>query len=103
MTAATAVRVRLPAHLQELAGSGREVEVELAETPTLAAVLDSLERRHPPLRGTIRDPGTRARRAYIRYFACGQDLSDEPPDSPLPDCVASGSEPLRVVGAIAGG
>jgi molybdopterin synthase sulfur carrier subunit len=98
------IRVALPSHLRTLAGTGPEVRVRVeAGVPTLADVLDALERAHPPLRGTIRARGDGARRPYIRYLACGEDLSHEPAGSPLPEAVARGAEPLRVVGAIAGG
>ncbi len=98
------VRVVLPAHLRTLAGVGSgDVLLELEEPATIRAVLDALEARHPTLRGTIRDHVTQKRRAFIRFFACEEDLSHEPPDAPLPDAVAAGTEPLYVVGAIAGG
>ncbi len=100
------VRVHLPGHLRELAGTGGpEVAVSPAagSEATLAAVLDALEARYPVLRGTIRDPGSGERRAYMRYFACGEDLSLRDPGEALPGPVAAGEEPLRVVGAIAGG
>ena len=98
------IRVVLPAHLRTLArvGSG-DVLLEVPGQPTLRTVLDTLEARYPTLRGTIRDHLTLKRRAYIRFFACEEDLSHEPPDAPLPDAVVSGQEPLYVVGAIAGG
>ena len=82
---------------------GREVELEVAAPVTLQSVLDALEARYPMLCGTIRDHGTKQRRAFLRFFACEEDLSNDPPDSPLPDAVASGKEPLLIVGAIAGG
>ena len=97
------IRVILPYHLQNLARAGREVEVEVEGTVTQRAVLDALERQYPVLRGAIRDHVTQQRRPFIRFFACGQDLSHEPTDDPLPDAVAKGSEPFRVVGAMAGG
>lgn len=97
------VRVILPHHLRSLAGTGAEVAVEVDEPVTIAAVLDALEARHPALRGTIRDHGTGARRAFIRYFALGEDLSHEPPDTVLPGPVVEGAEPFRILGAIAGG
>ncbi len=93
----------LPSHLRALAGTGAEVRVSVPGAPTIAAVLDALERDHPALRGTIRDRDGGARRPYMRYLACGEDLSHVPPESLLPDAVARGAEPLRVVGAIAGG
>jgi len=97
------VRVALPAHLRTLARVGGEVEVEVEGAVTQRSVLDALEAGYPVLRGTIRDHVTLRRRAFLRFFACQQDLSLEPADSPLPAAVASGSEPLLVVGAIAGG
>ncbi|MEK7324031.1 MAG: MoaD/ThiS family protein [Chloroflexota bacterium] len=97
------IRVVLPHHLRTLARVGREVELRLEGPTTLGAVLDALEAQYPVLRGTIRDHVTQQRRAFIRFFACGQDLSHEPPDSPLPDAVVTGTEPFRVVGAMAGG
>jgi sulfur-carrier protein len=99
----SAVRVVLPSHLRTLAGTGAEVVVEVPGDPTIAALLDALERAHPQLGGTVRDRRTGVRRAYMRYFACGRDLSHEPPGTPLPDAVVSGAEPFAVVGAIAGG
>jgi molybdopterin synthase sulfur carrier subunit len=95
------IRVALPAHLRTLARVNGEVEP--GAEPTLGAVLDALENQYPVLRGTIRDHHTRRRRPYVRYFACEQDLSHEPLDTPLPDAVINGSEPLLVVGAMAGG
>ena len=97
------IRVRLPAHLRNLAGVGREVEIEVEPPVSAAAILDALEARYPVLRGTIRDHVTHERRAYLRYFACMQDLSHEPPDQLLPEEVVSGKEPFIVLGAIAGG
>ena len=98
------IRVELPAHLRTLAGvSGHEAKIELAGPPTISAVLDALEAAYPMLRGTIRDQVTQQRRAFLRFFACQMDLSHEPPDAPLPDAVASGAEPLIVLGAVAGG
>ena len=97
------IRVSLPNHLRRLAQVAEEVEVEVAGPATQRSVLDALEERYPMLRGTIRDHGTQQRRPFMRFFACEQDLSHEPPDQPLPDAVASGAEPLMVVGAIAGG
>lgn len=99
----TTVRVSLPPHLRRLAGVEGEVRLEVADGPRIRDVLDALEARHPVLRGTIRDHGTGERRAFIRYFASGRDLSHDPPDAPVPGPVASGAEALRVVGAIAGG
>ena len=99
----TTVTVAIPGHLRTLAGVGSQITVEVAEQPTIASVLDAVEAAYPVLRGTIRDHGTLKRRAFMRYFACEQDLSHEPPDTPLPAAVASGTEVFRVVGAIAGG
>src|SRR5258708_22867355 len=97
------IRVILPQHLRTLAHVGREVTVDVQGQTTLRSVLDALEARYPMLRGTIRDHVTLERRPFLRFFACEEDLSHEPPDSPLPDAVASGAEPLVVLGAIAGG
>ena len=95
--------VVIPHHLRTLAGVGREVTLELEGPVTQRAVLDALEARFPMLQGTMRDHTTLKRRAFIRFFACGQDLSHESPDAPLPEAVASGAEPFMVVGAMAGG
>jgi hypothetical protein len=97
------MRVALPAHLRTLARVDGDVELEVSAPLTQRAVLDALEARYPMLRGTIRDQATGRRRAFMRYFACGEDLSHEAPDAPLREAVASGSEPFMVVGAIAGG
>jgi molybdopterin synthase sulfur carrier subunit len=97
------IRVVLPPHLRTLAKVSGEVKLDLEGVITQRAVLDALEARYPMLRGTIRDHGTLRRRAFLRFFACEQDLSHEPPDSPLPDAVVSGAEPFYIVGAIAGG
>jgi len=97
------IRVVLPHHLRTLARVGREVELQVEGPTTLGLVLDTLETRYPMLRGTIRDHITQQRRPFIRYFACGRDLSHEPPDASLPEAVATGAEPFRVVGAMAGG
>ena len=97
------IRVLLPYHLRTLARVGREVELQVAAPVTQSSILDALEAQYPMLRGTIRDHATRQRRAFIRFFACSQDLSHEPPDAPLPDEVARGVEPFLVVGAVAGG
>ena len=97
------IRVTLPQHLRTLARVDGDVELEVAAPITLGAVLDALEARFPVLRGTIRDHGTKKRRAFVRYFACEEDLSHEEPDFPLPDAVVSGKEPFMVIGAIAGG
>ncbi len=97
------IRVVLPAHLRTLASVGDEVTVTVSGAPTLGAVLDALEATYPVLEGTIRDHVTLKRRAFVRFFACEQDLSHERPDLPLPDAVAAGREPFLIVGAIAGG
>ena len=97
------IRVILPTHLWRLAKVNREIELEVEGTPTLGAVLDALEAKYPVLEGTIRDHGTKKRRPFIRFFADGQDLSLESPDVTLPAAVLAGQEPLRVVGAMAGG
>jgi molybdopterin synthase sulfur carrier subunit len=97
------IRVILPAHLRTLARVDGEVKVEVGGPVTVGAVLDALEATYPMLRGTIRDQVTRQRRAFLRFFACEQDLSHDPPDTPLPEAIASGAEPLLVVGAMAGG
>ena len=97
------IRVVLPAHLRTLTRTGGEVTLEIEGPATLGAVLDALEARYPVLQGTIRDHGTRQRRAFVRFFACEQDLSHDPPGTLLPDAVATGAEPFLVVGAIAGG
>jgi sulfur-carrier protein len=97
------IRIILPQHLRTLAHVGSEVELELDGPVTLRSVLDALEARYPMLRGTIRDHVTQQRRPFLRFFACEEDLSHEPPDAPLPDAVASGKEPFIVIGAIAGG
>jgi molybdopterin synthase sulfur carrier subunit len=97
------IRVVLPAHLKTLAGVSGELALEVAGPASLAAVLDALEARHPTLRGTIRDHATRARRPFLRFFACGKDLSHQSAEAPLPAAVARGEEPLLVVGALAGG
>jgi sulfur-carrier protein len=97
------VRVALPTSLRALAGVDAEAAVEVSVHPTVAAVLDALEAAHPTLRGTIRDQVTGERRAFIRYFACGRDISHQPPHEPLPEVIARGDEPLRIVGAISGG
>jgi len=97
------IRVALPAHLRTLAHVGSEVELNVPAPVTVASALEALESRYPVLRGTIRDHGTLKRRAFLRYFADGQDLSLDPPDTPLPDAVANGKEPFLVIGSIAGG
>jgi sulfur-carrier protein len=97
------IRVILPFHLRNLAHVGSEVALEVEGPITQRSVLDALEARYPMLRGTIRDHGTLERRPFLRFFACEEDLSHEPPDAPLPEAVASGKEPFIVIGAIAGG
>ncbi len=97
------IRVILPQHLRTLAHVGSEVQIEVEGPITLRAALDALEARYPMLRGTIRDHVTQQRRPFLRFFACEEDLSHEPPDAPLPDAVASGKEALLIIGAIAGG
>lgn len=97
------IRVVLPAHLRTLAGVDGEVELELEGPVTQRKILDALEAAYPMLRGTIRDHGTMQRRPFLRYFACGRDLSLEPADAPLPEAVATGTEPFIVLGAVAGG
>ena len=97
------IRVELPAHLRTLARVDREVTLDVAGEATLRAILDALEARYPMLRGTIRDHVTQQRRPFLRFFACEEDLSHEPPDAPLPDAVVCGKEPFIVIGAIAGG
>ncbi|MGA2235048.1 MAG: MoaD/ThiS family protein [Terriglobales bacterium] len=97
------IRVILPHHLRTLAQVGSELQIEIDGPATQRSVLDALEARYPMLRGTIRDQVTEQRRPFLRFFACEEDLSHEPPDAPLPDAVASGAEPFIVIGAIAGG
>ncbi len=97
------IRVVIPFHLRTLAQVDGEVKLDLQGPVTQRSILDALEARYPTLKGTIRDHGTLKRRPFLRFFACEQDLSHEPPDDPLPDAVASGAEPFMVVGAIAGG
>ena len=97
------IRVELPAHLRTLARVDREVHLEVEGAATQRSVLNALEARYPMLRGTIRDHVTQQRRPFLRFFACQEDLSHEPPDAPLPDQVASGKEPFLIIGAIAGG
>jgi molybdopterin synthase sulfur carrier subunit len=97
------IRVILPQHLRTLAHAGGEVTLEVEGLVTQRSVLDALEARYPMLRGTIRDHVTQLRRPFLRFFACEEDLSHELPDAPLPDAVASGEEPLLIIGAIAGG
>ena len=97
------IRVVLPHHLRTLAGTGREITLQIEGPPTQRRILDALEAEYPELRGTIRDPATGRRRDFIRFFACGDDLSHQLPDAPVPEAVSSGSEPFQVVGAMAGG
>ena len=97
------IRVTIPYHLRNLAGVSAEVQLEVHGPVTQRSVLDALEARYPVLRGTIRDHVTHERRPFLRFFACMEDLSHESPDALLPEAVASGSEPFRVIGAIAGG
>jgi sulfur-carrier protein len=97
------IRVVLPAHLRTLAQVDGDVELDVTGQATQRLVLDALEARYPMLRGTVRDHETQQRRAFLRFFACGEDLSHEPPDAPLPDAVAAGAEPFLIVGAMAGG
>ena len=97
------IRVVLPQHLRTLAQVSKEVELQIEGPMTLSSVLDTLENQYPMLRGTIRDHITKQRRPFIRFFACGEDLSLEAPDIPLPNAVVTGREPFRIVGAMAGG
>ncbi|HET9915679.1 MAG TPA: MoaD/ThiS family protein [Candidatus Binatia bacterium] len=97
------IRVTLPAHLRKLAQVDGEVQLEVAGQVSQRSVLDALEARYPMLRGTIRDHVTLKRRAFVRFFGCGQDLSHEPADALLPDAIATGAQPFMIVGAIAGG
>ena len=99
----TEVRVAIPSHLRTLAGIEGDVTVDVTDQPSIADVLDAVEAAYPVLRGTIRDHGTHKRRAFMRYFACEEDLSHEPPDTPVPEPVVAGREVFRVVAAIAGG
>jgi molybdopterin synthase sulfur carrier subunit len=97
------IRVILPPHLRTLAHVGSEVTLEIDGLVTQRSILDAIETRYPMLRGTIRDHATQQRRPFLRFFACEEDLTHQPPDAPLPDAVASGKEPFVVLGAIAGG
>lgn len=97
------IQVQLPAHLRTLAGVRGEIAVEVDGTPTQSSVLDAVEAKYPMLCGTIRDHTTKQRRAFLRFFACAQDLSHDPPDTPLPEEVVQGKEPFLVIGAVAGG
>jgi sulfur-carrier protein len=97
------IRIELPAHLRTLAHVNGEIKLEVEGPVTQRSVLDALERRYPMLCGTIRDHVTQQRRPFLRFFACEEDLSHEPPDGPLPEAVASGAEPFIIIGAVAGG
>ena len=97
------IRVTLPPHLRKLSHVDGEIKLDVEGRVTQRLVLDALEARYPMLRGTIRDHVTQKRRAFVRFFACGEDLSRESPDTPLPEAVATGAEPFMIVGAIAGG
>lgn len=97
------IRVVLPHHLRTLAKVGDEVHVDVNGSATVRTVIDEIEKRYPMLRGTIREHGTLKRRPLVRFFACGEDISHEPPDAPLPDAIAKGEEPFFIMGAIAGG
>ena len=97
------IRVTLPAHLRKLAHIDGEVSLEIAGQITQRSILDALEARYPMLRGTIREHVSGKRRAFVRFFACGEDLSHESPDTPLPEAIATGAQPFMIVGAIAGG
>ncbi|MPZ23387.1 MAG: hypothetical protein GEU28_07550 [Dehalococcoidia bacterium] len=97
------IRVLLPEHLRKLAGVDRELQIEFAGEATLGSVLDVLEATYPVLRGTLRDQVTKQRRAFVRFYACGEDFSHEPADTALPEAVVTGVEPFQVIGAMAGG
>jgi hypothetical protein len=97
------IRVVIPPHLRTLAKISGELKLEVGDRATQRSVLDALEAQYPMLSGTIRDHATQQRRPFLRFFACEEDLSHEPPDAPLPDAVASGKEPFLIIGAIAGG
>lgn len=97
------IRVKLPTHLRRLTGINGELELQVEGPITQDTILDALEAKYPMLRGTIRDQSTKRRRSLVRFFACGQDLSHEAPDTPLPAAVAAGDEPFLIVGAMAGG
>ena len=97
------IRVVLPGHLRSLAHAGPEIQLQIEGPVTQRSVLDALEAQYPMLRGTIRDHVTQERRPFLRFFACSEDYSHESPDTPLPDAIASGAEPLLIIGAIAGG
>jgi hypothetical protein len=97
------IQVMLPQQLRTLAGLGTAVSLDLKGVATQRTVIDAIESAYPMLRGTLRDPSTQSRRAFVRFFACGEDVSHESPDSPLPEAVAAGREPFLIIGAIAGG
>lgn len=97
------IRVVLPQHLRTLARVGSEVQINVASPVTLRSILDAIEAEYPMLQGTIRDHVTQQRRPFLRFFACGEDMSHESPDTPVPEAVVSGAEPFLVIGAIAGG
>jgi len=97
------IRVILPHHLRTLAHVGDEIQVDLNGSATASAIIEAIEEKYPMLRGTIRDHETKKRRPLVRFFACGEDISHEPPDIPLPDPIAKGAEPFFIMGAIAGG
>jgi sulfur-carrier protein len=97
------IRVVLPHHLRTLAHVGNEIHVDLNDSATVRAIIDAIEEKYPVLRGTIRDHETKKRRPLVRFFACGEDISHESPDTPLPDPIAKGTEPFFIMGAIAGG
>jgi hypothetical protein len=97
------IRVVIPHHLRTLAGVNSEVQLEVEAPITQSSILDALEAKYPMLRGTVRDHVTKERRAFIRFFACGEDLSHQSPDTPLPEAIAMGKEPFRIIGAMAGG
>src|SRR2546423_5437037 len=97
------IRVILPHHLRTLAHVDNEIHVDLNSSATVRAIIDAIEEKYPVLRGTIRDHETKKRRPLVRFFACGEDISHEPPDTPLPDSIAKGTEPFFIMGAIAGG
>jgi len=97
------IRVTLPHHLRNLAKVGAEVQVTVDGVPTVASILGALESQYPNLKGTIRDHGTLKRRPFLRFFSCGEDISLDPTDAPLPEAIANGTEPFMIIGAIAGG
>ena len=97
------IRVVIPHHLRTLAHVGDEIHVDIADSATVRAIIDAIEEKYPVLRGTIRDHETKKRRPLVRFFACGEDISHESPDTPLPDAIAKGNEPFFIMGAIAGG